>query len=953
MPKIVGYVGETPPTGEQPFPWLPTLAVFAGAWGALWLASRLGNRLGSRLVANAPAEFAPETLTKIREATRRARAGEAKIALPAEIVEELSKLPPGRYTFDLDPDFEKRQYWDAKLVPPGYRPKKWRRERWRRYKSSTTLRGAFLSASRAADGSDSRHVLVDTIGEPTGDAASPYTAAPPVVLGVYREDGEPVFLIHADILTPPPELSKEARQARRTEKKASQEARKARRAEREAAQRTRAEKAAEKREQRIREREQERIEKAENKLGKQIAQYQQRLNEQIARSEQARAELQKAAQQAKTSRGTQKKEGGGAAERPASPAAPTPAPTKTPEQLEEEKKAAARAKAAEIAELADMSDEERAAWYKRQLARPEGKQRKPTAPVAAPAPAEPAPETEPAPEPETEAEAEASVKKTPKTAGTPRTSRGGRRKAAEPQAEPVPAEEQASENLRKALQYLDEVAAGVDETGATTGYQAIVEGFDKGEGLGKLIVDSSGLDDAEQRAFRKYLFSKAKDESKASEYEEDLKFQKLLDKASPEEREAMLAQRRAEAAARKAKTSRAAPEKAAVKSPAVKFFEDLRDKTEAMGTKLPADTLVGMVIERRGGKAVTNFGSPAEAILIPLDLPQAKPGDIVSIIAERGEDGEIASLRVEIDSEAAESKPVTKNRTTSNRTRARTSLNRNSRATDQDPALYREFQKTINMTGAEIDAWRKNPQHLDASLPHIRAELPLMAQMKRTKMRNWTPKMWNKAMRAVNFVTRHEAQMKVQGKRYNTGPLHVTYKRIIGLLNWGRKTPGVNIKKVLASKASRRMHPNVRVMRPFRFAAGMIVFAQSTGRMLLLLRSQRVSEPMTWDIPGGLCNSDVVDEPLLQCALREFAEETQSPYQPRGPLSPFFVLNRSDLSYSTFIGYVPDEFEAELDWEHDGYGWFSLDSLPAPLHYGVQAILEHAGYELARMQPKR
>jgi 8-oxo-dGTP pyrophosphatase MutT (NUDIX family) len=110
---------------------------------------------------------------------------------------------------------------------------------------------------------------------------------------------------------------------------------------------------------------------------------------------------------------------------------------------------------------------------------------------------------------------------------------------------------------------------------------------------------------------------------------------------------------------------------------------------------------------------------------------------------------------------------------------------------------------------------------------------------------------------------------------------------------------------------------------------------------------------MTWDIPGGLCNSDVVDEPLLQCALREFAEETQSPYQPRGPLSPFFVLNRSDLSYSTFIGYVPDEFEAELDWEHDGYGWFSLDSLPAPLHYGVQAILEHAGYELARMQPKR
>ena len=64
--------------------------------------------------------------------------------------------------------------------------------------------------------------------------------------------------------------------------------------------------------------------------------------------------------------------------------------------------------------------------------------------------------------------------------------------------------------------------------------------------------------------------------------------------------------------------------------------------------------------------------------------------------------------------------------------------------------------------------------------------------------------MWTKAMRAINFVKRHEAQMKVQGQRYGTGRLHVTYKRIIALLNWGRKTPGVNIKSVLAKKTSKR-----------------------------------------------------------------------------------------------------------------------------------------------------
>lgn len=127
----------------------------------------------------------------------------------------------------------------------------------------------------------------------------------------------------------------------------------------------------------------------------------------------------------------------------------------------------------------------------------------------------------------------------------------------------------------------------------------------------------------------------------------------------------------------------------------------------------------------------------------------------------------------------------------------------NSRASDQDPALFREFRRTINMSSAEIDRWRKNPQHRDASLPHIRAELPLLAEMKRTPMSKWTPRMWNKAMRAVNFVKRHEAQMKVQAKRYGTGRLHATYKRIIGLLNWGRKTPGVNIRSVLAQKSSK------------------------------------------------------------------------------------------------------------------------------------------------------
>lgn len=37
--------------------------------------------------------------------------------------------------------------------------------------------------------------------------------------------------------------------------------------------------------------------------------------------------------------------------------------------------------------------------------------------------------------------------------------------------------------------------------------------------------------------------------------------------------------------------------------------------------------------------------------------------------------------------------------------------------------------------------------------------------------------------------------MRVQGRRYGTGRMHVTEKRVIALLNWGRMTPGVAASK--------------------------------------------------------------------------------------------------------------------------------------------------------------
>lgn len=110
-----------------------------------------------------------------------------------------------------------------------------------------------------------------------------------------------------------------------------------------------------------------------------------------------------------------------------------------------------------------------------------------------------------------------------------------------------------------------------------------------------------------------------------------------------------------------------------------------------------------------------------------------------------------------------------------------------------DQALHREFGRVINMTARQIRAWHKDPLSKTASFAHIRAELPLLARMKETPASRWTPAMWDKALRAINFVKRHEAQMKVQGQRYRTGRYHYTPKRVVALLNWGRIPPGVKL----------------------------------------------------------------------------------------------------------------------------------------------------------------
>ena len=48
-----------------------------------------------------------------------------------------------------------------------------------------------------------------------------------------------------------------------------------------------------------------------------------------------------------------------------------------------------------------------------------------------------------------------------------------------------------------------------------------------------------------------------------------------------------------------------------------------------------------------------------------------------------------------------------------------------------------------------------------------------------------------------------------------------------------------------------------------------------------------------------------------------------------------FTSDKNNFSYHTFILPITEEFIPQLNYEHRGYCWVSLDDHPKPLHPGV------------------
>jgi 8-oxo-dGTP pyrophosphatase MutT (NUDIX family)/GNAT superfamily N-acetyltransferase len=125
-------------------------------------------------------------------------------------------------------------------------------------------------------------------------------------------------------------------------------------------------------------------------------------------------------------------------------------------------------------------------------------------------------------------------------------------------------------------------------------------------------------------------------------------------------------------------------------------------------------------------------------------------------------------------------------------------------------------------------------------------------------------------------------------------------------------------------------------------AAGIVLYAEDTGRYGLQQRSETVGDPGLWAAWGG---GREPGETLEQCARRELAEEGGY----TGPIQ----LQRlgENLRYVTFLGRVPHEFAPRADSEWQDYCWVEAGDWPAPMHPGTAAALQNISVNESVPQP--
>lgn len=128
--------------------------------------------------------------------------------------------------------------------------------------------------------------------------------------------------------------------------------------------------------------------------------------------------------------------------------------------------------------------------------------------------------------------------------------------------------------------------------------------------------------------------------------------------------------------------------------------------------------------------------------------------------------------------------------------------------------------------------------------------------------------------------------------------------------------------------------------------AGILAYAQDTGKFLLSFRSGMVASGNTWGVIGGAIKGVKSEKNVTpkQGALKEFGEETGYDGSFLS-LTPLYTFQDKDFQYHTFLGIIPEEFtpwpSKKHAWENSWFSWYDLDEmLELPnKHFGVEKML--------------
>jgi 8-oxo-dGTP pyrophosphatase MutT (NUDIX family) len=120
-------------------------------------------------------------------------------------------------------------------------------------------------------------------------------------------------------------------------------------------------------------------------------------------------------------------------------------------------------------------------------------------------------------------------------------------------------------------------------------------------------------------------------------------------------------------------------------------------------------------------------------------------------------------------------------------------------------------------------------------------------------------------------------------------------------------------------------------------AAGALFLSIRTKRFLFLMRADD-TYTNTWATVGGRSGPD---ETVIESLSREIREEIGFlPLVRKTIPVDLFVSNDSKFEFHTFVCLVDSEFIPNLNDEHKGYAWSSIDSYPKPLHPALYNALQ-------------